>query len=60
MSMLKRTWLVFSILWAIAFLWNGSTKVHGIQDSDCILAFLPLTFGVLARMVGRFILTSFL
>ena len=44
-GMVKRGWLVFSAVWAAAFLANGATKAGGIQDFDLFLASLPFVVG---------------
>lgn len=49
--MLKRLWWVLSVLWCAAWLYNGSTKVDGIQSVDVWFGFFPLLMGpVLGRL----------
>lgn len=49
--MLKRAWLVFTLLWMAAFLGNGATKVDGIRALDVALAIAPMVI----FLVGRFV-----
>jgi hypothetical protein len=56
--MLKRAWFVLAGLWAAVFLGNGSTRLHGIQNWDWLLAFAPLAIGWLVAEAARFIVTG--
>jgi hypothetical protein len=49
--MLKRAWFVFTLGWALMFLWNGSTKVDGIRPLDVVLAFAPLAIMRVLRFI---------
>lgn len=56
--MLKRLWLILSVPWAALCLYAGSNKVQGIEQSDIILALLPLVMAPLMLAAGRFVLTG--
>lgn len=56
--MLKRAWLLVSIVWALVFLWNGSTKLDGVGDGDVMMAAAPLAIGWLLVKSLRFIATG--
>jgi hypothetical protein len=51
--MLKRLWLVLSVLWAGLFFYNASTKRDGMQQADVMMALLPPAIVlVLGRAAG--------
>ena len=54
--MLKRLWLVLSVVWAAAFLFNGLTKTAGVRWLDLGLAAAPFVGGVVLNRVGAYIL----
>jgi hypothetical protein len=56
--MLRRLYLVISLSWALTILFNGSTKVTGIQTADLAIALLPAVLGAVLWRVGRFVISG--
>ena len=54
-TMLRRCWVLFTVLWAVVFLWNGSTKSSGIHEGDVMLATAPVPIGWLLSRAARFV-----
>jgi hypothetical protein len=55
-AVIKRLWIVLSVLWAVFILWGMSTKPDGLGKGDVILAVLPVVVGLLLWLAARFIL----
>lgn len=53
--MLKRLWLVISLLWAAFVLWGGSTRARGIHDVDVVIAAAPFIAAIALPRVLRFV-----
>jgi hypothetical protein len=53
--MLKRLWLVLSLLWAVAFIGNGFTRQAGVDRLDLMIGLFPLFVGPLVAAVGRYV-----
>ena len=55
-GMIKRLWLLLSVIWALLFLINGDTKANGIQLADLELATVPFVAGLVLVFGLRFVL----
>jgi hypothetical protein len=56
--MLKRAWFLIAALWALVFLWNGSTRDAAMKSGDIALALAPLIIGWLLVPAARFVVTG--
>lgn len=56
--MLRRFYLLLSVLWAVSFLLNGTTKVTGIGGGDVALALAPLIIGWAVGRAALFVVTG--
>ena len=56
--MLKRLWLLISVVWALVFLLSGTTRVVGILPDDIALAAAPFVIGWLFARAARFVVTG--
>ena len=54
-NMLKRAWALLAGMWALVFLWKGSTKIDGIGRGDVMLALAPMLIGWLLLLAVRFV-----
>jgi hypothetical protein len=57
--MLKRAWLLCSLVWAALCLWGGASRADGgLLPKDFVTAFLPLVVGWLLALATRFVVTG--
>ena len=56
LDMLRRLWLVLSVLWAAYWCWIASTLDAETKDSCYALAFAPFIAGPVVWCLGRFVL----
>jgi hypothetical protein len=53
--MLRRLWLLISVIWAVIVLWSVPYAYREIEGKDLILAFFPLVMGWLLARAARFV-----